>query len=88
MFYIVKCEIALLSLPDIEKPGCTMVHCDSILIQRPTLTQTNKAEQKDSRKGTYEHIGLTDNTYKAKHTTDIEQYFVDGGEKNRTCCMQ
>ena len=30
---------------------------------------------------TYEQTGLTDNTHKTKHTTDIEQYFVDDGEK-------
>ena len=42
---------------------------------------TTKGEQTDPSKLMYEKTGLTNNTHKIILTTDIEQYFVDDGEK-------
>ena len=81
MFYIIECETALLGLPDIEKCHIISVHCGSILIQKPTLIHETKDEQTDPSKGAYKQAGLTDNTHSSKHARDIEQYFVDDGEK-------
>ena len=50
-FYTVKFETALLGLSDIEKLGIISVHCDSILVQEPTLIHATKGEQTDSRMG-------------------------------------
>ena len=52
--YIEECEAALLGLTDIEKLGIISVHCNSILVQEPTLIHATKGEQTDSKMGMYE----------------------------------